>query len=254
MSDALSRLTEQELADLCALADGTLAPERRPAVEARVAASPELLELVARQRRAVEATRTLEADTPPASLQASLRKRQQAGAVRPRRRWRLATVGALAAVATVIASVVITGGPGGPTVAEAAALAARPATEPAPQRQAGSANELAVDVEGISFPDLARSAGWRAVGVRRDRVDGRNATVVHYAKEGRTLAYVIVSGSGLPQPSDGETTTLGDVEFRTLTVDGRPVVTWRRDGHTCVLIGQAPRDELVRLAGYGTPR
>jgi anti-sigma factor RsiW len=252
MTDAISRLTEQELADLCALADGTLAPERRPAVEARVAASPELLELVARQRRAVEAARTLEADAPPASLQATLEKRQRGRAFRRRRRWRLATVGALAAVATVIASVVLTGGPGGPTVAEAAAVAARPAMEPAPQRSDAGPNELAIDVEGVSFPDLARSAGWRAVGVRRDRVDGRDATVVYYAKDGRTLAYVIVSGSGLPQPSDAETTTLGDVEFRTLTVDGRPVVTWRRDGHTCVLIGQVPRDELVRLAGYGT--
>jgi anti-sigma factor RsiW len=35
-----SELSEQELAELCALADGTLPAERRAAVEARVAASP----------------------------------------------------------------------------------------------------------------------------------------------------------------------------------------------------------------------
>jgi len=37
---------ERELADLAALADGSLAPERRSEVEARVAADPELRGLV----------------------------------------------------------------------------------------------------------------------------------------------------------------------------------------------------------------
>jgi hypothetical protein len=27
-------------------------------------------------------------------------------------------------------------------------------------------------------------------------------------------------------------------------------VTWRRAGHTCVLVGPAPRAELVALASY----
>ena len=52
----------EELAELAALADGSLAPERRAALEARVAASPELAELLAEQQRAVAFTRSAAAD------------------------------------------------------------------------------------------------------------------------------------------------------------------------------------------------
>jgi hypothetical protein len=40
------------------------------------------------------------------------------------------------------------------------------------------------------------------------------------------------------------------VPFRTLRVDGRLAVTWRRNGHTCVLIGGAPGAELLDLASW----
>jgi hypothetical protein len=115
---------------------------------------------------------------------------------------------------------------------------------------------LAVEVEGVVFPDL-RSYGWRAVGVGRGRVDGRDATTVAYEKEGSRIAYGVVAGDGLPPPSDAETATLGGVPYRTLSVDGRLVVTWRRLGHTCVLVGDASRGELLTLAswrGNGTLR
>src|SRR5688500_9314786 len=52
------------LAALTALADGTLPPRRRAAVEARVAESPELAELLERQRRAVGALRSVEVRAP----------------------------------------------------------------------------------------------------------------------------------------------------------------------------------------------
>ena len=44
---------DQEIAELAALADGSLAPERRAALEERVAASSELADLLAEQQRAV---------------------------------------------------------------------------------------------------------------------------------------------------------------------------------------------------------
>jgi anti-sigma factor RsiW len=47
------------MAELSALADGTLPADRRAEVEARVAASPELQELVERQRQAVLAAQRL---------------------------------------------------------------------------------------------------------------------------------------------------------------------------------------------------
>jgi anti-sigma factor RsiW len=65
MKDVTERLSTKEMAELCALADGTLAAERRAEVEARVAASPELQELLERQRRAVLAAQTLAAEEVP---------------------------------------------------------------------------------------------------------------------------------------------------------------------------------------------
>jgi anti-sigma factor RsiW len=254
MSDAASRLSEAELAELCALADGTLPAERRSAVEARVAASPELQLLLERQRRAVAATHALASEPVPASLRDAVEARGRSrSAPRGWPRWlgpRVAVAGALAVAIVVAAAVVLTGGPGAPTVAEAARFAADPPSEPAPQ-PVGDDVRLAIDVEGVVFPDLARSYGWRAVGVRRGTIDGRSATTVVYEQDGRQIAYVVVSGSSLPRPSSAESTTLDGVLFQTLRVDDRLVVTWRRLGHTCVLVGAAvPRSELLTLASW----
>jgi anti-sigma factor RsiW len=256
VSDLVSSLSEHEIAELCALADGTLPPERVAAVEARVAASPELQELVERQRRSVAATQALANDPVPDSLRASLEARRRERA--PRRRAlqlapRLALAGALA-VAAVVAALVLSGGPGAPSVAEAARLSARPPSGPAPGPQPDDATKLTEDVQGVAFPDLARSYGWRAVGVRHDRLDGHRATIVYYAKGGRRIAYVIVSGSGLPRPAKAEAATQAGVEYRVLRIDNRLAVTWRRSGHTCVLIGAAPRSELLTLASWSGPQ
>lgn len=240
------------MAELCALADGTLPVERRPAVEARIAGSPELQALLERQRRAVAAAQGLASEPVPASLRETVEA--QRASRRPRHGWprwlvpRIAAAGALAAVIAVVASVVLTGGPAAPTVAEAARFAAERPGEPAP-RTVGD-GRLALDVDGVVFPDLLRSHGWRAVGVHRGEIDGRNATTVVYEKGGRRIAYVVVAGNGLPRPSAADRTEVGGVAFQTLRVDGRLVVTWRRLGHTCVLIGTAPRSELLTLASW----
>ena len=46
----------------------------------------------------------------------------------------------------------------------------------------------------VTFPNLARWAGWQAQGVLHGKVDGRDATVVFYRKDGRRIAYAIVAG------------------------------------------------------------
>jgi anti-sigma factor RsiW len=261
VSDVAAGLSEQEIAELCALADGTLPSERRAAVAARVAASPELQDLVDRQRRAVTATQALASEPVPTSLREAVEARRRPLGLRrgPASRLvpRLAVAGGLAVVLVAVLAVVLSGGPGAPTVAAAARLAERPPSGPAPPPVGPGGTKLALAVEGVVFPDLARPFGWRAVGVRRDRLDGRNAALVFYAKDTRRIAYVIVAGSGLPRPSGAAGTTLGGVLFQTLRVNGRLAVTWRRDGRTCVLIGTASRTELLRLAnwrGYGTLR
>jgi anti-sigma factor RsiW len=251
MGDPMAGLSEQEIAELTALADGTLPPERAALVEARVAASPQLRELVERQRLAVAATRALESEPVPDSLRASV----EAGLpARPSRRRAFAPSfalgGAVAVAAIVVAALLLTGGPGAPSVAQAARLSVRPPNSPAPHPRADNTKKLAVGVQGVAFPNLASFAGWRAVGVRRDRLDGRSATAVYYAKGGRRLAYVIVSGSALARPGQADNTTRRGIEYQTLRINGRRAVTWRRGGHTCVLIGQATRRELVKLASW----
>jgi anti-sigma factor RsiW len=242
------------MAELCALADGTLPVERRAEVEARVAASPELQELLERQRRTVLATQTLAAEEVPASLRAAVEARRRAPASTRGRGRRLAPrfvlAGAAAVAAAVVAAIVLSGGPGAPTVADAARLATEAPTAPAPPSEGKSGTRLAIAVGSVAFPDFARAYGWRALGVRRGRVDGRDATVVFYGKGGRRLGYVIVAGAGLPRPSAAQATVIRRVEYQTLRLNGRLAVTWRRGGHTCVLIGDATRAGLLKLASW----
>jgi anti-sigma factor RsiW len=254
VSDVASGLSAQELSDLSALADGTLPAGRRAEVEARVAASPELQELLEQQRRAVQATQSLAAEGVPASLQAAVEEQRRAlGSSRSRRRRlvpRLALAGAVAIAAAVVAAVVLSGGPGAPTIADAARLATQPPTGPAPAPVGTAGTKLTVALGGISFPDFARTYGWQALGVRHGRVDGRNATVVVYGKGQRRIGYVIVAGAGLSRPADAQATVINGVEYRTLRLNNLLAVTWRRGGHTCVLIGQASRADLLKLASW----
>ncbi len=252
MEDTVSNLSAQEMAELAALADGTLPPERRGPLEARVAASPELRELLDRQRRAVGATRAAATEPAPASLRAKVERRVGGAEASPRRARLvpgLALAGAAAAAAVVLA-LVLTGGPSGPTVADAARLATVAPSGPAPAPMDDSKAKLAARVDGVVFPNFARSYGWRAVGIRHGQVDGHAATVVYYAKNGERIGYVITAGSALPQPSGAKVTTRGGVPYRTISVDGRPAVTWRRLGHTCVLTGATPPSNLLTLASW----
>lgn len=71
---------------------------------------------------------------------------------------------------------------------------------------------------------------------------------VYYEGHRTEIAYTIVSGPGLPVPA-GTVVPRGSERLRTLSVDGRLVVTWRRAGHTCVLSGMGvTADQLEDLA------
>jgi hypothetical protein len=248
MSDPASRLSEHEMADLAALADGTLPAERRAAVEAWVAASPERQELLDRQRRSVTVTQALAGEPVPDSLREVVEPRRRGASARRRWTQRLALVGAVAVA--VVAIALLSGGPAGPTVAEAAALAQGPPSGPAPDSVGTEGTQLDLDVEGVVFPDFLESYGWKTVGVRHDEIDGRTASTVFYEKAGKRIAYTIVAGSGLDYPSGAPSTTRNGIRLQTLEVNGQPVVTWRRLGHTCILIGPVPSDELLALASW----
>src|SRR5438128_1178446 len=98
-------LSARELAELSALADGTLDPARRPEVEARLAASPELSALYERERRVVEMLhKAAVTDRAPAGLRARIEAQRPKPAVLARRRFGYAgaLAGALAAVALAL--------------------------------------------------------------------------------------------------------------------------------------------------------
>jgi anti-sigma factor RsiW len=244
-------LKPEQLAELSALADGSLAPARRPAVEAWVASSPELLDLYERERAAVEMLHLVAAERAPARL----RLRIQGQRVKPPRASRVPGYGALAATiaaAAVAVVLVLPGGaPGSPSVSQAAELALRGPSAPAPAADPSDpARKLADRFQGVYFPNYLATLGWRAIGMRRDRLDGRPTTTVYYQRQGGLVAYTIVGARPLSPPS-GLMTRLNGYELRAFSLAGRTVVTWRRGGHTCVLsAARVPLGALEHLAGW----
>jgi hypothetical protein len=99
----------QEVAELAALADGSLAPERRSDLEARIAASPELADRLAEQQRAVALARSAAAEVEaPVTLRARIDAQRRPRRVATPRR--LVLIGAAAtAVATVVVVLVVFG-------------------------------------------------------------------------------------------------------------------------------------------------
>jgi Anti-sigma-K factor rskA, C-terminal len=94
----------QEIVELAALADGSLAPEHRAALAARVAASPELAERLAEQQRAVTLAQSAAAEVEaPAALRARVNAQRQVRPARVSRRLVLVPAAAAAALALVIA-------------------------------------------------------------------------------------------------------------------------------------------------------
>jgi anti-sigma factor RsiW len=96
---------DREVSELAALADGSLAPDRRAALEARVAASAELADRLAEQQRAVSLARSAAVEVEaPAALRARIDARRRARRRPAPRRLVLAGAGAaaLAAAALVI--------------------------------------------------------------------------------------------------------------------------------------------------------
>ena len=105
----------REIAELAALADGSLAPDRRAPVEAQVAASPELADRLAEQRRAVALAQSAATEVvAPAALRARIEEQQRTRRTRPARRFVAVGVGVAAvAAAAVIAFVVVDSGRSG---------------------------------------------------------------------------------------------------------------------------------------------
>ena len=248
-----------ELAEVSALADGTLDPARRAEVQERIAASPQLTALYERERRIVDALRHVQAtERAPTRLRARIEASRPSRSTVTRRRFAYGGGVAVALAAGVFALVLAlpSGTPGGPPLSDAAALAARGPTQAAPVPDPSMpAGRLREKVGAVYFPNWASSFGWTAVGERTDTLGGRSAVTVYYRSKGKgaTIAYTIVHSPPLAEPSARSEDWDGTV-LRTLTLNGRLVVTWRRAGDTCVLSGTGIRaDDLQKLAAWKVP-
>jgi hypothetical protein len=101
------------VAELAALADGSVPPEHRAELEARIEASPILADRLAEQERAVTLLRGAGDEVEaPAGLRARLEAQRSARTVRTPRRLALAGVAAAAVAAAAIAVVVGSGSHG----------------------------------------------------------------------------------------------------------------------------------------------
>jgi hypothetical protein len=134
-----------EVAELAALADGSLAPDRRAALEAQVVASPELSDQLVEQERAVALARSaaVEVEAPPA-LRARIEALQGARR-RPPQRRRLVAVGSAVAIAAAVVAVV---------------AVLRTGSQPQQFRAALAATDLAPGASGKATLRKT-SSGWR---------------------------------------------------------------------------------------------
>jgi anti-sigma factor RsiW len=248
-----SGLSEKDERDLVALADGSLEGRRREEVEARVASSPELGAALGRQRAGLTALRALDQLAAPAGLRARVNAERStpSPAVRGRRfSIGFAIAGAMAAVA-LATILILPSGSGGPTISEAAQLNQLPATEPPAEPDAADPRLLQASAQGLPYPNLDIEFGWRPAGQRQDEIEGRDATTVFYERGGKRIGYTILSGEGIEPPEDATRTELNDVKLASLSDGGQEIVTWWRDGHSCVLSGKGVSEkELLELASW----
>jgi hypothetical protein len=167
-----------------------------------------------------------------------------------RRIGALAVAGAAAMAATIVLAV--GGGPTEtPSVADATALGERPPAAPVPDVASDAVALTRPRGAGLPFPEWQSHFGWKAIGMRSDRLDDRPATTVFYARRSQVVAYTIVGGGPLPVGARATRATREGTALRSLVVHGRRTVTWLRRGHTCVLSGTtATGATLLRLAAW----
>ena len=189
----------------------------------------------------------------PASLRMRLADGHRTTGRRPLTLPALGGLGLAALAAVVLVLVGLGGGSSAPSVDDAVALALAPPTAPAPAVDPADMHLVRARIGGITFPNYTYAwPKWTTTGARRDRISGRDATTVIYRGPRGDVGYTIVDGKPLDPPSGARHVRAGGVDLSVLRRDGATIVTWQRDGHTCVLAGRGAGVErqLVRFASW----
>jgi hypothetical protein len=241
------RPSESELA---AFVDGRLPAERRAQVEEALSSSPKLQASVDAQQRVLSALDGAAGERAPTALRARLVLARPGDHEPARRRLGFLVTGAAVATAVAVGALVLGGGGlVSPTVVQASLLSTRVAQSPVAKPPGDRGPLPGVRAAGLTFPYWQDKFGYRSTGVRYDRLGSRTATTVFYARGASRVAYGIVSGPPLRLGAAAARSRWGGLVLRSLRTRGGAVVTWTRDGHTCVLTGAGtPVSTLVRLA------
>jgi hypothetical protein len=152
-----------ELAELAALADGSLALWRRAELDARVAVSPELAERLGEQQRAVAlsqgATSGVEA---PAAMRAHIESQRRARRARPPRQFVLAAAAATAVVAVAVGVVDVSSGTSGERFHVALAATGRQPGARADATLIKTASGWRIELNATGLPRLAGGRFYEA--------------------------------------------------------------------------------------------
>ncbi len=245
-------------AEMARLADGSLPAERQAELREELQRSPALAQALAEQERAISMLRATDVAAPDSLrqwLHEQTRERPARRRLRLRPRFAFPAAAAVA-VAAVAAAIVlaVSGGSTNPNLTQATRAALAASTMPAPSESHDGATTLDVSAAGIQFPYWEQTIGWRALGSRIDSLSGRHAVTVFYAgPAGHRVGYTIVTGPPLPVRG-GTTVTRHGIPFTFQRVGSARMVTWLRNGHTCVIAGRGVSNPmLLHLATADIP-
>ena len=178
----------------------------------------------------------------------SLRRR---AAPRPSLRPTVAAASVVGALVVVLVVALFVDGPGESRVVQAAKLSLTPSTEPTPHTDEQQPALLRRSFAGVTFPAWSEKFGWHADGARSDELDGRETATVFYRHTHHRIGYTVISGRAIEPPEDAETLNAGGLELHRFRLGFQDVVTFERNGRTCVLSGDVhDPDTLVKLASW----
>jgi hypothetical protein len=185
----------------------------------------------------------------PHSLRAEVASERLARPSRRRRAsWIPITAGLAAACVAAVLVFTLNPDSGSPSVSTAAGAGLGTATRPAP---AVHGRFVDARVGSVRFPDYSYGLPFKAVGARHETIAGRNAVTVFYAGGGRRIGYTVLDGKPLSVPSSAKAVSYADLDAFSFTKDDARVVTWRRNGLTCILVSRSVDEQtMLQMAAW----